>query len=73
MGSDEISHMAWIIVAKQKLRGQKDPTMMVAEGILLERERWRSAGHIAVQVQDNQTSDEERLAHPRSPDSNCRN
>lgn len=36
---DEIAAEAWTISARHLARGQRDPTMMVAEAIALERQR----------------------------------
>ncbi len=36
---DEITAAAWTISARHLARGQRDPTMMVAEAIALERQR----------------------------------
>jgi hypothetical protein len=36
---DDITREAWAIVAEHMTRGQKDPTLMVADGIRLERAR----------------------------------
>jgi hypothetical protein len=36
---DDITREAWAIVADHMTRGQKDPTLMVADGIRLERAR----------------------------------
>jgi len=36
---EEIYRAAWSLSARHLLRGQRDPTLMVAEAIVLERQR----------------------------------
>lgn len=40
MYPDDVLQASWAIAAKHLAKGQKDPTLMVAEGIMKERQRW---------------------------------
>jgi hypothetical protein len=40
MYSNDVLQMAWAISSRHLAKGQKDPTLMVAEGIMQERQKW---------------------------------
>ncbi len=45
MYSDDVLQSAWAIAARHLAKGQKDPILMVAEGIMQERQKWQGEVH----------------------------
>lgn len=40
MYPDDVLQTAWSVTARHLAKGQEDPVLMVAEGIMQERQRW---------------------------------
>ncbi|WP_156392548.1 hypothetical protein [Rhizobium sp. Root482] len=40
MYPDDVLQTAWSVTARHLSKGQEDPVLMVAEGIMQERQRW---------------------------------
>jgi hypothetical protein len=51
MYPSDVLQASWAIAAKHLAKGQKDPILMVAEGIMQERQKW--------QIEANRTTSQE--------------